>query len=101
MQDELDAANKVVKSNKEIRQVLIDYTLSPAGNSVKKLFGNGEVVRVTESNIYQDLGHEGSALVMNIEMNKEMQNAPTTTKKGQNADKKNSKSGDGKQKKKK
>ena len=77
--DELDAANHVVKSNSEIRQVLVDFSMSVAGKSVKKMFGNGQVVKVCDNNLYEDLGPDGSALVMNIEMNKEDANKNKAT----------------------
>ena len=84
--DELDAAMKVTKSNADIRQVLIDYTTSSQGKGLRKIFGNGEVVRVSEANLYEGLeGTDGTAMVMKIEMNKEVSKADkslTANKKG-------------------
>lgn len=64
--DELDAAEKVVKSNAEIRQILIDYDQT----NKSSIFGNGEVVK-TSSNLYDGLDENGTPIVMNIEMNQE------------------------------
>ncbi|RYG69027.1 ankyrin repeat domain-containing protein [archaeon] len=69
--DELDAAEKVVKSHAEMRQILLDYDQSNAS----KLFSNGDVVKSsaqTNTMLYDGLDKDGSALVMNIEINKEM-----------------------------
>ena len=40
IQDELDAAEKIIKSNKEIRQVLIDY--DQTGSKSMSLFSKGD-----------------------------------------------------------
>ena len=40
-QDELDAAEKVTKSNKEIRQVLIDYDQMTNASKSNAIFGSG------------------------------------------------------------
>jgi len=66
--DELDAAEKVVRSRAEIRQVLLDHDPSGQGATI---FGTGKVVNGT-SNLYKDLDHDGTAMVMNIEMNAEL-----------------------------
>jgi hypothetical protein len=71
-----------MKSNKEIRQVLIDYdqSASKGNNSGSALFGTGKAPFVTSASsgeatakklLYEGLGVEGSPIVMNIEMNKE------------------------------
>jgi hypothetical protein len=64
--DELDAAEKVVRSRAEIRQVLVDHDQM----QVSKLFGTGSSIRTNgnTSDIYRDLGEEGSAVVMQLEM---------------------------------
>lgn len=61
----MDAAEHVIKSKAEIRQVLLDYAeVGGAG-----LFGSGRPVRVGDSKqLYEGLGQDGSAMVMNIEM---------------------------------
>mmetsp|Transcript_10710 Transcript_10710/g.16229 ORF Transcript_10710/g.16229 Transcript_10710/m.16229 type:complete len:598 (-) Transcript_10710:423-2216(-) len=66
--DELDAAEKVVRSRKEIRQVLIDHD-----NSSATLFGRSSSQQAKECNMYKDLGEDGSPIVMQQEMEKEMQ----------------------------
>jgi hypothetical protein len=89
IQDELDAAENVVRSRAEIRQVLIDNDRTGTGAG---LFGCGEVVKGA-SDLYRDLDDSGTAVVMNIEMNKELSNGAereaqkgvsggTSTKKG-------------------
>ena len=76
--DELDAAEHVIKSKEIIRQVLIDNDqTNTMGNRV---FGNGKPVTVNKGNIYENLGEEGSAMVMNIEMLEESQLKDTDTK---------------------
>ena len=78
--DELDAAEHVVKDNSSIREVLTKYDISQkTGN----LFGVGNV-SVGESDVYKDLDKDGTAMVMNIEMNKVLQDevATNTDKKG-------------------
>jgi hypothetical protein len=66
-QDELDAAEKVVRSRAEIRQVLIDHDNRTAG-----IFGNGKV-KTNQSDVYKELGPDGSPIVMQQEMEREMQ----------------------------
>eukprot|EP01038_Epipyxis_sp_PR26KG_P014696 gene14696-19745_t len=74
--DELDAAEHVIKSKHDIRQVLIDYDQSTSSGLKKnRIFGNGKVVKIEEGNLYEGLDNDGSAMVMNIEMNKEMNNS--------------------------
>jgi len=74
--DELDAAEKVTKSNKEIRQVLLDY--DQTGSASAQLSGAGAgngIITNSEEHmkkiLYDGLGADGSPVVMNIEMNKE------------------------------
>lgn len=73
--DELDAAEHVIRSRALIRQVLLDYDQSnKSGNT--RIFGNGKAVGVKRNNgndaqLYEDLGDEGSPVVMQLEMNKE------------------------------
>jgi len=70
-QDELDAAEKVIRSRAEIRQVLIDNDQS--SSSISTLFGSGSPVKAsTVADMYRDLDSSGSAMVMNIEMNQEL-----------------------------
>ena len=67
--DELDAANHVIKSKEEIRQVLIDNDQT---NNANAIFGRGNAEPVKgNSDLYKDLGPDGSPIVMNIEMNNE------------------------------
>lgn len=65
--DEVDAAEHVIKSRADVRKVLQDYDTTSKGKA--QIFGTG-VVPTGPSDLYRDLGNEGSALVMNIEMNK-------------------------------
>lgn len=70
--DELDAAMNIVKSNAEIRQILKEFE----EEKTSKLFGNGSVSLAVVGNKscsteYSDVGKDGSAMLMNIEMNKE------------------------------
>jgi len=71
--DELDAAEKVVKSHAEIRQILIDYDRSSSssgnGTSGNAVFGNGQVVKAP--NMYEGLDEHGSPIVMHLEMMQE------------------------------
>lgn len=78
--DELDAAEKVVKSHAEIRQVLIDNDRSNS-NGGPALFSKGEVVKSGDAALYDGLDKDGSALVMNIEMNKELSGEASKGKK--------------------
>lgn len=59
-------------------------TYDQSSSATGRLFGNGKPVKVKENSLYTDLGDEGSPVVMNIEINKEMENAKekTTKKKG-------------------
>jgi len=91
--DELDAAEKVIKSNKEIRQVLIDY--DQTGSKAMSLFSKGDIIKhnIAEDKklLYKDLDKDGSPVVMNIEMNNEDINKEDKKKKSNQ--KKNSKKG--------
>jgi ankyrin repeat protein len=78
--DELDAAEKVVKSHAEIRQVLIDNDRSNS-NGGPALFSKGEVVKSGDAALYEGLEKDGTAMVMNIEMNKELTADATKAKK--------------------
>jgi hypothetical protein len=62
----LDAAENIVKSRAEIRQVLIDHDQT----QVSKLFGTGSSMRGngTNNNMYRDLAPDGSSVVMQLEM---------------------------------
>jgi ankyrin repeat protein len=64
--DEMDAAEHVIKSRAELRKVIQDYDTSNKSGS--QIFGTGKVP-IGPSDLYKDLGPDGSALVMNIEMN--------------------------------
>ena len=67
--DELDAANHVIKSKEEIRQVLIENDQT---NSANAIFGRGNAEPVKgNSDLYKDLDKDGSPVVMNIEINNE------------------------------
>lgn len=101
----MDAAEHVIKSKKDLRQILIEFDQSAGSangsSSVKKqrLFGNGQVVKVgSDCAIYEDLGDDGTAMVMNIEMNKEQaatEQSTAATKKSSTANKQNGKLGNG------
>ncbi len=65
-----------MKSHAEIRAILQEY--DQVKNGVK-IFGNGEVVKANaSSDMYEGLGKDGTAMVMNIEMNKELNNGDDT-----------------------
>lgn len=64
--DEVDAAERIVKSKAELRQILMDHEKSTVH------FGGGKVRPIISAdgiNLYKDLEGEGTAMVMNIEMN--------------------------------
>ena len=69
--DELDAALNVVTSRADIRDVIIQYDTS--GSKAAAIFGAagaaGELKR--EADLYRDLGDAGSAVVMQLELQKE------------------------------
>ena len=88
--DELDAANHVIKSKAEIRQVLLDFDSTNTANAI---FGRLDAQPVKgSSDLYKDLDTEGSPIVMSIEMNNEMQKEnnkkKSTAKKGSASTKK-------------
>lgn len=94
--DELDAANHVIKSKAEIRQVLIDNDNTNAANAI---FGRLDAEPVKGgTDLYKDLDASGSPIVMSIELNNEMQN---DNKKGKKNGNKKSQSGAQSTKKKK
>ena len=69
----MDAAEHVVKSRADIRKVIQDFDTTSNKKS-SSLFGNGKVPTATGSiNMYQDLNDDGSAFVMNVEMNKSLE----------------------------
>jgi hypothetical protein len=59
-----------VKSNAEIRQVLIDF--DKTGSNLPIMFTRSEIVKSGEDRLYDGLDKDGTAVVMNIEMNKEL-----------------------------
>ena len=69
VKDELDAAMNIVKSHAEIREILKEYESDKAS----KLFGNGSVSVATGASAvdYDGVGKDGTAMLMNIEMNTE------------------------------
>lgn len=75
--DELDAAMNIVKSHAEIRGILKEFESDKA----TKLFGNGSVsvaISAGDATVdYDGVGKDGTAMLMNIEMNKE---APVSRK---------------------
>jgi hypothetical protein len=85
--DELDAAGKVVKSNEEIRNILIEFENQVS--SKKTVFGNGNEGINRDVNMYADLEHNGSPVVMQLEMEKE---GKSKEKKGTGTGKKSSNS---------
>lgn len=99
--DELDAAEKVTKSHAEIRQILIDFEQS---KRLPALFAKSDTVIVAGSDggkagdIYVGLEKDGTAMVMNIEMNKELSNSAEAAKdKKDGAKKSGSKAGNHKE----
>ena len=69
VKDELDAAEHVIKSRADIRQVLTDNDRTGGGGG-SVLFGSGEGVSVNGgSDMYDGLGKDGSPIVMQAEMN--------------------------------
>ena len=70
--DELDAANNVVTSRAEIRDVIAEYdTVSPQTKST--LFGVTTASAKNDKGMdYSELGPDGSPIAMQIEMNNEM-----------------------------
>ncbi len=86
--DETDAAEHVTKSKAEIRQVLVDHDTVVRSAARKQIFSHGEAgvgVVLGDAGMYEGLEKDGSALVMNIEMNREMagtNSKPTADKKG-------------------
>jgi len=99
--DELDAAEVVVKSKAEIRQVLVDHDTTNKGGSV--LFGTGKAEAEGDENKaqtkkYAELGPDGSPVVMQEEMNKEMSKAGNKKKAGGGAKKKGNNKGGPKKK---
>lgn len=95
-QDDLDAANKVVRSRAEIRQVLIDFD----NKNASKLFGKGSACPTKPGcGMEEGLDENGSPIVMQQEMEKELASGSaststsTTIKKGKKG--KNSSSGGG------
>jgi ankyrin repeat protein len=68
--DELDAAEKVVKSRVEVREVLLEFDRN--GGHGPALFARAEIVKTGDAlkgDIYDGLDTDGSAMVMNVEMN--------------------------------
>ena len=76
----MDAANKVVRSRAVIRQVLIDFD----NKNSSKLFGNGSACPTKPCGLEEGLDENGSPIVMQQEMEKEMASKPSgaTGKKG-------------------
>ena len=70
--DECDAAGNVVTSRTEVRAVIMEHDTSGAKSSA--LFGTGSGIS-RDTNLYQDLGEQGSPIVMQIEMAKEIGSA--------------------------
>lgn len=88
--DELDAAEKVIRSKAASRQILVDWDRERQRTG---LFGGNKGsggVSNKEGIDYSDLGEDGGAMVMNIELNQEMARAEDNAN---NNDKKGSKSG--------
>jgi hypothetical protein len=67
----MDAAEHVVKSRADIRKLIQDFDTTSNKKS-SSLFGNGKVP-TGSINMYQDLNDDGSAFVMNVEMNKSLE----------------------------
>ena len=67
----MDAAEHVVKCRADIRKVIQDFDTTSNKKS-SSLFGNGKV-STGSTNTYQDLNEDGSAFVMNVEMNKSLE----------------------------
>lgn len=65
-----------MRSRAEIRQVLIDYDTTRAGS---KIFGTGAGIQKQQpGDVYRDLGPDGSAVVLQVEMNSEPSIAAST-----------------------
>lgn len=78
--DELDAAEHVVKSKSDIRDILLEFFHHGEGINTMKKCAGCEMKSTEENN-----SSSGSAMLMNIEMNQEMMrdsqsNASSTTK---------------------
>lgn len=83
--DDLDAANKIVRSRAEIRQVLIDWD----NKTASKIFGKTSVSAGKSCDCVEEgLDENGSPVVMQKEMEKEMANEKTTKGKGTSTKKK-------------
>jgi len=72
--DELDAAEKVIRSKAASRQVLVDWDRERQRTG---LFGKGSLISASNKEggtgiDYSELGEDGGAMVMNIELNQEM-----------------------------
>eukprot|EP01033_Poteriospumella_lacustris_P001277 gene1277-931_t len=68
--DELDAAEKVVKSHAGAREILLEFDRS--GGNGPALFARTEIVKTGDAlkgDMYDGLDKDGSAVVMNIELN--------------------------------
>ena len=62
----MDAAEHIIRSRADIRQVIIDY--DQTANKSTVLFGTGEGVPVNGgSDMYEGLGKDGSPIVMQLE----------------------------------
>ena len=105
--DELDAANNIVRSRAEIRQVLIDHDTSSAGKG-GQLFAKKSMSTSNgcDAGMYEGLDKDGSPIVMQVEMRTEDQNNGNSTTNGKGGKKKgkgkvtggNKKAGGGKKK---
>lgn len=84
--DDLDAANKVVRSRAEIRQVLVDFD----NKNASKIFGKGSACPIKPSgDIEEGLDENGSPIVMQKEMENEASIAPSNSKKSKKGSGKN------------
>jgi len=77
--DDLDAANKVVRSRADIRQVLIDFD----NKNSSKLFGKGTACPTKPcGDLEEGLDENGSPIVMQKEMEKELSTTASTSASG-------------------
>ena len=92
----MDAANKVVRSRADIRQVLIDYD----NKNSSKLFGKGSACPTKPGcGIEEGLDENGSPIVMQKEMEKELASSTTSQTSGKKGKKRAGKGADGGSKK--
>ena len=94
--DELDAALGVVTDRSEIRAVIVEYDQGPgsAASQGRGLFGKSGTASVKrEADMYLDLGHDGSPVVMQLELAKDLESKDKSGEKAKDASKAGGKGG--------